>query len=68
MGYLAGAPVKSSKDIPDTRLITALIEWLDPQYDKAAGKYHSDNTQAIQAIQMAHAQCKSQTELFGGAA
>lgn len=55
MSYLSGKSVKTSKEI-DQRMITALYEWLDPQYDKNAGRFYTENDAAKEAITHAHAE------------
>ncbi|MHB8961978.1 MAG: recombinase RecT [Saccharofermentanales bacterium] len=54
MSYLAGKGVKTSKDIPDQRVITALYEWLEPKYDSNGGRFYTENDAAKEAITHAH--------------
>lgn len=55
MSALAGKEVKTSKELPDLRQLTALYEWLKPTYDEKIGKFLSENTTAKLAIIHTHA-------------
>jgi len=56
MSYLAEKPVKTSNEIPDLRVITALYEWLQPKYNDVAKHYYTENEQAKALITHAHAE------------
>lgn len=54
LSWLAGHDVGGSADMPDQRVLTALYDWLEPQYDDGRHLYYTENKAAETAIRDAY--------------